>query len=222
MTEFALVGDFTAALFDMDGTLVNSTALVEREWEQWATEKGLSPREVAHFSHGHRSEDVIRHYFPDAELSNELVAFREAAAILDQSSVFVIPGALEFVKSLSSMEWAVVTSAPAAIASKRLAVCGFPAPTVLVSADDVQFGKPHPEGFVRASQQLGKDPGTCIVFEDAPAGVAAAVAASMRVVVLRTTHTDSVFRDCVQIDDFRDVRAAILPSGGFRLTAVQI
>jgi mannitol-1-/sugar-/sorbitol-6-phosphatase len=217
MDASTVIGDFSAALFDMDGTLVDSTALVETEWAEWARQKGLNPAEVAHFSHGRRTEDTILHYFPEADLANELIAFRERAARLDQSTVRPIPGAVEFVQSISASKWAVVTSAPAGIARERLGACGFPTPRVLISADDVLSGKPDPEGFLRASRELEEVPHRCVVFEDAPAGVTAALAAQMRVVVLRTTHPEHIFPECIQIDDFQDVSANMLPSGKFRL-----
>jgi len=214
MDTGTVIGDFSAAL---DGTLVDSTALVESEWAEWASQKGLDPLEVAHFSHGRRTEDAILHYFPQADLATELSAFREMAGNLDQSTVRPIPGAVEFVRSIRESKWAVVTSAPAGIARERLGACGFPSPRVLISADDVQAGKPDPEGFLKASKRLEELPHRCVVFEDAPAGVAAALAAQMRVMVLRTTHPKHVFPECIQVDDFEDLVAGVLPSGEFRL-----
>ena len=217
MDTGTVIGDFSAALFDMDGTLVDSTALVESEWAEWARQKGLDPLEVAEFSHGRRTGDAILHYFPEADLPTELSAFREMAGNLDQSTVRPIPGAVEFVRSIREFKWAVVTSAPAGIARERLGACGFPSPRVLISADDVQAGKPDPEGFLKASQGLEELPQRCVVFEDAPAGVAAALAAQMRVLVLRTTHPEHVFPECIQVNDFEDIVASALPSGAFRL-----
>lgn len=218
MDALSMIGDFSAALFDMDGTLVDSTALVESEWVEWARRKGLDPVEVAHFSHGRRTEDAILHYLPGADLPRELIAFREMAAKLDQSTVRPIRGAVDFVRSISASKWAVVTSAPAGIARERLCACGFPAPRVLISADDVSSGKPDPEGFLKAGRELETVPRRCVVFEDAPAGVAAALAAEMRVVVLRTTHAERVFPECIQVDDFEDIFADIMSTGEFRLT----
>ncbi len=218
MDTLSTIGDFSAALFDMDGTLVDSTALVESEWAEWARQKGLDPAEVAHFSHGRRTEDAILHYCPGADLPSELIAFREMAAKLDQSTVRPIPGAVKFVRSISSSKWAVVTSAPAGIARERLGACGFPAPPVLISADDVSSGKPDPEGFLKACRELEAVPHRCVVFEDAPAGVAAALAAQMRVVVLRTTHPEQIFPECIQVDDFEDIFPNTMPTGDFCLT----
>jgi sugar-phosphatase len=61
-------------------------------------------------------------------------------------------------------------------------------PAVLVSSDDVQAGKPHPEGFLLAAEALGLSPSSCVVVEDSPAGVAAGKAAGATVVAITTTH----------------------------------
>jgi sugar-phosphatase len=76
-----------------------------------------------------------------------------------------------------------------------------------VTADDVQRGKPDPQGYLLAAERLGRDPAACIVFEDAPPGVAAARAAGARVVALTTTHTADALRDtAATIADFRSLR----------------
>jgi sugar-phosphatase len=64
----------------------------------------------------------------------------------------------------------------------------FPVPAVLVTADRVRAGKPNPEGYRLAARQLGVDPAACVVFEDAPAGIAAGRAAGARVIAIATTH----------------------------------
>jgi sugar-phosphatase len=72
--------------------------------------------------------------------------------------------------------------------TSRLAAAGLPLPSVLVTAEDVAAGKPDPEGYLEAALRLGRPPEDCLVVEDAPAGVEAAIAAGMRVVALPTTH----------------------------------
>ena len=81
-----------------------------------------------------------------------------------------------------------MTSGTRALATSRLAAAGLPLPAVLVTADDVAAGKPDPEGYLEAARRLGRPPADCLVLEDAPAGVQAALAAGMRVVGLTTTH----------------------------------
>jgi sugar-phosphatase len=61
----------------------------------------------------------------------------------------------------------------------------------MVCADEVARGKPEPDGYLAAASQLGVASGDCVVVEDAPAGIAAAVAARMRVIAIATTHDSS-------------------------------
>jgi sugar-phosphatase len=74
------------------------------------------------------------------------------------------------------------------LATARLIAVGLPIPKILVTADDVTFGKPHPEPYERACRELGVSPAECIVVEDAPAGIVAAKGAGMTVLAVTTTH----------------------------------
>src|SRR5947199_7784219 len=99
-----------------------------------------------------------------------------------------MPGASALLRSVPAGRWAVVTSSPHELALARLRLTGLPVPEVLVAAGDVAHGKPHPEPYLTAAARLGVDPGDCVVFEDAPAGIAAARAGAMRVIGLATTY----------------------------------
>jgi len=81
-----------------------------------------------------------------------------------------------------------VTSGNLLTASTRLRYGGFLWPCVLVTADDVQRGKPAPDCYLLAAERLGVAPANCVVIEDAPAGIEAARAAGMRPVAVVTTH----------------------------------
>jgi sugar-phosphatase len=81
-----------------------------------------------------------------------------------------------------------------------------PVPEVLVVSEDVKHGKPAPDGYRLAANRLGYDPAACLVFEDAPAGVAAARGAGARVIGLMTTYlaldltdTEATIRDFTSI-----------------------
>ncbi len=174
-----------AALFDMDGTLVDSTAVVEAIWRDFAREHGLDEAVVVPWSHGRRTSDTVRHFLPD-------VADDEAAAIAEDfesreqgtmTGIVEIPGARDLLATIE-VPWAVVTSAPRELAVRRLVAAGLPVPEVLVPADEVAHGKPHPEGYLRAAERLGVNPTDCVVFEDAEPGVRAAVESGARVVVV--------------------------------------
>ncbi len=176
-----------AVLFDCDGVLVDSAASVERAWRRWAAERGLDGDAIVAVAHGRRTEDTLRELGLSGDLAAEVERL-EAAEIADATSVSGFPEAAALLPTLPQETWAVVTSGTRALATSRLAAAGLPLPAVLVTADDVTAGKPDPEGYLEAARRLGRPPADCLVLEDAPAGVQAALAAGMRVVGLPTTH----------------------------------
>ena len=179
--------DVAAVLFDCDGVLVDSTASVERAWRRWAAGHGLDADAIVSAAHGRRTEDTLRELGVRGDLAAEAEAL-ERAEIADASGVSAFPQAAAVLPKLPPGSWAVVTSGTRSLARSRLAAAGLPLPAVLVTADDVAAGKPDPEGYLEAARRLGRPPADCLVLEDAPAGVQAALAAGMRVVGLPTTH----------------------------------
>jgi sugar-phosphatase len=171
----------TFILSDLDGVLVDSGDAVERVWREWAAEQGLDPDEVGRASHGVPARQVIARVAPhlpvtEAERVDRLHAATGGAAL---------PGAVEL---LRRERLAVVTSCSRPLAAARLAASGLPDPAVLITSDDVERGKPHPDPYLAAAAALGADPAECLVIEDAPAGVAAGRAAGMTVWAVTTTH----------------------------------
>jgi sugar-phosphatase len=200
---------FKAALLDMDGTVVDSTALVAERWSRWSRRRGINPDQLLRDVHGRRAEDVIRQFAPDADAAVEMSWFVSDAGGIGQSGVKPIPGAVDFVSRLPGNSWAVITSEEADFARKRLSAAGFPKPPVVIGAEDVPTGKPDPAGYLLASNLLGVSPADCLVFEDAPLGVLAARNAGMRVIGLLTTHPD--LDDCCEavIRDFAGLRLTV-------------
>jgi mannitol-1-/sugar-/sorbitol-6-phosphatase len=173
-----------AVIFDMDGTLVDSTAVVEAVWATFADRFGLQVSDVLEISHGRQTLDTVHRFAPD-DVDHEAVAAELVAMEVDPSGrIAEVPGAGAFVASLPASATALVTSAPRALAATRMAQAGVPMPPVVVPADEVQQGKPHPEGYLRAAELLGLQPADVVVFEDAAAGIDSARAAGMRVVVV--------------------------------------
>lgn len=196
----------SAFLFDLDGVLVDSRAVVERVCRLWAARLGIDTDALLRVAHGRRTRDTVRIVAPHVDPDSE-VAWIDNAELLDTEGLVEIPGVARFLASLPAGEWAVVTSCGPDLARLRLASVGLPIPEVVVTSDDVSNGKPAPDGYRLGAQRLGVDPTSCVVFEDAPPGIAAALAAGARVVALRTTHPNADFSGAAAvIPDFNGVR----------------
>lgn len=176
-----------AILFDMDGVLVDSAPAVERVWRNWAIAHGFDPAVVIEQAHGRRSLETIRVVAPtmDAERENTKV---EQMEIADKEGVTALAGAAQILRSLPPDQFAIVTSATRPLAVARLSYAGLALPKYMVTADDVTNGKPSPEPYLKGAALLHMAPADCLVFEDTPAGIAAARAAGMRVVALGNTY----------------------------------
>ena len=183
-----------AVIFDLDGVLINSAAVVQRQWRRWITVHNLDPGHAPNVMHGQRLVEIVRHVAPhlDAEVEAARLAAWEAT---DTDGLREIEGAADLVRSLPSDAWAVVTSGNLPTAQTRLNYARLPMPGVLVTADDVTRGKPHPEPYLLAAQGLNVSPADCVVIEDAPAGVQAARAAGMRVVAVITAHAPGALEE---------------------------
>jgi sugar-phosphatase len=175
-----------AILFDLDGVLVDSRAVVERTWQRWAAARGFPSVDLARRAHGRRSIDTVQEFAPDLDPDEE-VRWLAAAELADTEGLAQLPGALVALAALTDDERAVVTSGGGALATLRLTHTGLPVPRVLVAAEDVMSGKPDPEGYLAAARRLQVDPRDCVVFEDAPPGVEAGLAAGATVIAVSTT-----------------------------------
>ncbi|MEP9402606.1 HAD-IA family hydrolase [Sphingomonas sp. VNH70] len=175
---------YAAFLFDMDGTLLNSDAVVERVWRRWCARHGIDADALIAVCHGVRSEDTVRRFAtPGMDVGVE-TAWLNAAELADTDGIVAIDGIHAFIGALAPGDWAIVTSAPRNLAEVRLRAIGLPVPDVFVTAGDVTAGKPDPQGFRLAAERLGVSPGDCLVFEDSSAGVAAGKAAGAAVAVV--------------------------------------
>lgn len=196
-----------AVLFDLDGVLVDSTAVVRRCWTDWAERHGLDVQEVLACASGRPIVEVIQDIAPHLNATAEArrLATREAN---DTEGLETIPGASTLLHQLSTQSnWGVVTSGRRAVARKRLRYADLPRPPVFVTADDVSNGKPHPAPYLQAAKRINVSPRKCLVLEDAPAGVQAAQAAGMQVIGVTATRSSADLTDLVDSDvcDLRDV-----------------
>ncbi|MFF7200626.1 HAD family hydrolase [Streptomyces sp. NPDC008141] len=173
-----------ALLLDMDGTLVNSDAVVERCWRRWATEHGLDPDEALKVVHGRQGYATMAVLLPDRPMEqnhadNRVMLAQETA---DTDGVIPVPGAPAFLAALTGLPHALVTSADEPLAQARMTAADLPMPPVRVTAERVGASKPDPEGFLKGAAELGFVAADCVAFEDSEAGIEAARAAGMRVV----------------------------------------
>jgi sugar-phosphatase len=190
---------FAAVVFDMDGTLIDSTAVVVRSWLRWAQEHEVDPRRLQGF-HGVPAAAIVAELLPAPRHESAVRRITELE-LADTAGIDVLPGAAEALAALAPDRCAIATSCTAPLAAARIEASGLRAPRVLVTADDVERGKPHPDPFLLAAERLGVDPADCLVVEDAPGGLASAHAAGCSTLaVTTTTPRDELVADAVVTD----------------------
>ena len=181
----------------MDGTLIESHANVERAWETWASSRGLDPAQVLAHAHGLPADVTVARWLPDADDAERAAAAAEQLALQydDVTGITPIEGALELLTFLddSGTPWAVHTSADAELARVRLSAANI-SPPVLITRDQLDRGKPAPDGYLRAAQLLDIAPADCIVVEDTTVGIESGRAAGMSTVGVRGAEGDLPLR----------------------------
>ncbi|WP_329567259.1 HAD-IA family hydrolase [Kitasatospora sp. NBC_01266] len=195
-----------ALLLDMDGTLVNSDAVVERCWRRWAAGHGLDGDRVLSVVHGRQGHLSMAILLPDRPAEQNRLENRQMLAeeTADTEGVVAIPGAAALLATLADLPHALVTSADLALARTRMAAAGLPMPALAITAESVGASKPDPEGFLKAAAELGVAPAHCLVLEDSEAGIAAGRAAGMR--VLGVGPRAAAHRPTLHVDTLEQVR----------------
>ncbi len=195
---------FKAILFDLDGTLVDSSEVVRKVMEAWCLKHKISLQSVLEVCHGGRTEDTV------SLVASHLCAKSEAAEIERLESITLdglrpIQGADRFLASLPPDRWAIVTSSSMLTAKPKLETCGMSIPRVFITAESVNCGKPDPEPFLKAAEEMGCEPEECLVFEDADNGVNSALSAGCAVILVgdscRIENGNIIFKTT----DFRDL-----------------
>ncbi|KAL1878519.1 hypothetical protein VTK73DRAFT_7947 [Phialemonium thermophilum] len=201
---------FDGLLFDMDGTLIDSTDAVVKHWHTVGEDIGVDPKVILQTSHGRRSIDILKILAPDKANWDYV---RNMEAILPQKygpDAVEIPGARALLNKLITRNapWAIVTSGTEPLVEGWLKALNLPMPPrhLLITAESVTEGKPHPGCYILGRERLGlsapKDQGDCakggatraseprvLVLEDSPAGIRAGKAAGCFVLGLVTSHT---------------------------------
>jgi sugar-phosphatase len=206
-----------ALLLDMDGTLVNSDAVVERCWRGWATRHGLDADAVMKVVHGRQGYATLAVLLPDRPMEQNLAENRELLAqeTADVDGVLPIAGAPAFMAAIQTLPHALVTSADDALARVRMQAAGLPLPEIMVTAERVSASKPDPEGFLKGAAELGFGPEDCVVFEDSEVGIAAGRAAGMRVVGVGPRA--AAHGPTAHVDSLEQVRVEATADGGLVL-----
>jgi sugar-phosphatase len=197
----------SAVLLDMDGTLVDSDAAVERAWSAWAAEYDLDPAAVLAIAHGTPAERTVSAMLPD--LAPDEVARAAARQLMlqydDLSDIVPTYGAERLISVLArrTMPWAVVTSADRRLARARLHAAGIPVP-VLITSEDVTAGKPAPDAYLLAARTLGVLASRCLVVEDAEPGLRAGREAGALTAALKSLDGDIRLSDLEELADLLD------------------
>lgn len=212
------MAEFSAdlCLFDLDGTIVSTSVAAEKAWTKLCYEYGVDPSELFKHSHGARTQEVLRRFFPKLDDTDNkgVLALEKDIAHSYLDTVSLIPGAenlllsldvdTETQKKLPERKWAIVTSG-----SPYLAFSWFETilknvgkPKVFITGFDVKNGKPDPEGYSRARDLLrqdlqltGKQDLKYVVFEDAPVGIKAGKAMGAITVGITSSYDKSVLFD---------------------------
>jgi len=195
-----------AILFDLDGTLIDSIAAVDRAWSRWAIRNGLDPADVVPRIHGRRAVDSLRLLAPSPDIDIDAEqAWLEAMESKDTEGIVPIRGALEFVASIPKSMWSIVTSGASPVAIARLNSVGL-TPEFAVFGEEVQNGKPAPDPYLLAAKRMNIDPASCLVFEDTGAGVRSGKSAGMKVVAIAGPgdHPDLSEADAI-VADYRNM-----------------
>lgn len=208
MTKKPAIFYVHAALFDCDGTLVNSTGAISEFWNEFAkTRPHVNADEIIKTSHGCRTFDVIAKWSPDDAEEQQVLKWE--GEIPDQFGKFAKPigGAVELVKKFDDISrnftdnkhqrWAIITSGTLPLASKWLKLLTLEKPDCFITAEQVSRGKPDPMGYQTARNNLGYDAPhkKVVVFEDAPSGISAGKDAGAMIVGICSTYDPEKIKD---------------------------
>jgi sugar-phosphatase len=208
-------------LFDMDGVLVSSIGSVRRCWRRWAKMYSVPNAEEYEVPHGVRAIDIVKALRPDIDPREGLRAI-EDMEVQDVADLQVLPGVKTLLAGLPLERWAIVTSSTRRLLLVRLKAAGLTVPERIISADDVERGKPDPEPYRRGAELLGLRPEDCVVVEDAPSGVGAGKAAGCRVLGVLGTHSAAELHEADWVVGSLEGLAVVVDGAGLELRFVPV
>ena len=185
-------------IFDMDGVLVNSNPAHKQAIQEFCTKYGfqLSEDQMKTNIYGRTNKEWITNLFGTlAPTALQQYATEKEALYrtIFAPTIAEVAGLTNFLAQLQrhGIRRAIATSAPLVNVEFTLKALGIEPSFFEVIVDEswVEHGKPNPEVYLKTAQALGVPVTECIVFEDSLSGVAAGVAAGMKVVGITTTHT---------------------------------
>ncbi|WP_029947083.1 HAD-IA family hydrolase [Leifsonia aquatica] len=207
-------------LFDMDGTLVDSTPVVEHVWGEFSAAHGLDASAVLDYAHGRPAPATVAHFLPQysAEERERMTDHLLQEEVTRTDGIVEIPGAVALIAALvdAGAPVALVTSAPLPLAVARMEAAGVPLPAVVVTPADVEHGKPAPDPYLLGARRLGVPIGECVVFEDVEAGLRAGIDAGARTVVVGS-YASPLTEGLTRLPDHRGVTVTAAAGGAFRL-----
>jgi sugar-phosphatase len=186
-------------LIDMDGTVVDSSASVRQVWTGYAEAHGLDPEEVLAFAQGRRPVETLARFAPGDPDPLATSKALQAQEITLNNEVTAVPGALDLWDGIGirakdeeqtqeqrprRAKVALVTSASRSLAAARMAAAGLTMPAVAICAEDISNGKPDAEGYLAAAKALAVPITECLVLEDSPAGIEAALASGAKLIAI--------------------------------------
>jgi beta-phosphoglucomutase family hydrolase len=194
---------FTAKgfLFDLNGTMVNDMPYHIEAWHQEIIKLGghLSLEEMKHQCYG-KNDELLERIFPGRFSMEEKIKLgndKEALYRVEfKPHLKLIDGLASFLAAASERKIQMAIGSAAITENINFVIDNLQIShyfSAIVSANDVQQSKPHPETFLKCAQRLGLSPQECIVFEDTPKGVECALNAGMKAVVILGEHTQAEF-----------------------------
>ena len=206
-----VVGSFDAVILDHDGTIVDSHAAMLRAYATWAEEFDVDLEKLPTYL-GMPSRALTKALVAEDRWSAAAIRIEELE-VTDTAGVAAMPGAAETLRVLPAGAVAVATSCTRRLLDARMAAAGLPLPRVVVTRDQVANGKPAPDSFLLAAEQLGVEPSRALVVEDSLAGIAAARAGGFPVLGILSTHSPDVLRADVHVPDLSQVTWEVTHDG---------